>query len=116
MIVVMSAMASFAASVGANPGRSGHTLSIEAARIILDAREAAAALFSVPDMLRIAFTKNATEALNIAIHGHNPVLSEIIVDVARTMDEEARQAGASVIAPMLAVDTSRVYLASTPCV
>lgn len=35
------------------------------------------------------------DAVNIALHGHNPVLSDIIVDIASEMEEEARQAGAS---------------------
>jgi carbon-monoxide dehydrogenase catalytic subunit len=34
------------------------------------------------------------EFVNIAVHGHNPVLSEIIVAVSQEMAEEARQAGA----------------------
>ncbi|HOI06907.1 MAG TPA: aminotransferase class V-fold PLP-dependent enzyme [Deltaproteobacteria bacterium] len=66
---MLEAMSAFSSSVGANPGRSGHTLSIEAARIVLDAREALAQLLGIRDMLRVAFTKNATEALNIAILG-----------------------------------------------
>jgi cysteine desulfurase family protein len=63
------AMEYFMRSVGANPGRSGHRLSIEAGRILIDAREALAELFGVSDSLRICLTKNATEALNIVIHG-----------------------------------------------
>jgi cysteine desulfurase family protein len=55
--------------VGGSPGRSGHRLSIEAARIILDTRETLAGLFGAPDPLSIVLTKNATEALNIAIFG-----------------------------------------------
>ncbi len=35
------------------------------------------------------------EAVNLVLHGHNPVLSEVIVDVAREMEGEAREAGAS---------------------
>ena len=53
----------------ANPGRSAHSLSVEAARIIADAREAIASLFGVKDPLRVVFTKNATEALNIVVGG-----------------------------------------------
>ncbi|EAX48202.1 carbon-monoxide dehydrogenase, catalytic subunit [Thermosinus carboxydivorans Nor1] len=34
------------------------------------------------------------DAVNIAIHGHNPLLSEIICDVALKMNEEAKKAGA----------------------
>ena len=56
-------------SIGANPGRSGHRLSIEAGRILMDTRDALAELFNVEDPLRICFTRNATESLNVAIHG-----------------------------------------------
>lgn len=63
------AMEHFMRSIGANPGRSGHRLSIEAGRILMEARDALADLFVVDDPLRICFTKNATEALNLAIYG-----------------------------------------------
>jgi len=33
-------------------------------------------------------------AVNIAVHGHNPLLSEIVCDVALKMNEEAKKAGA----------------------
>ncbi|MBN2516960.1 MAG: aminotransferase class V-fold PLP-dependent enzyme [Deltaproteobacteria bacterium] len=55
--------------IGGSPGRSGHRRSIEAGRVVLEAREAIAKLFGVRDMLRIVFTKNATESLSIAIFG-----------------------------------------------
>jgi cysteine desulfurase family protein len=55
--------------VGASPGRGGHRRSLEASRIIFQAREAAAGLFSIPDSSRIIFTHNATGALNLALHG-----------------------------------------------
>jgi cysteine desulfurase family protein len=62
-------MVAFMRDVGANPGRSGHRLSIEAARLVYAAREAVARLFNVPDPLRVAFGPNATEALNLALRG-----------------------------------------------
>lgn len=55
--------------VGASPGRGGHRLSLEASRIMFQAREAVAGLFSIPDSSRIIFTHNATGALNLALHG-----------------------------------------------
>lgn len=55
--------------IGASPGRGGHRRSLEAGRIMFQAREAAAALFSVPDSSRIIFTHSATEALNMALRG-----------------------------------------------
>ncbi len=33
-------------------------------------------------------------SINVAVHGHNPLLSDIIVDVAREMKEEAKKVGA----------------------
>lgn len=66
---MMEAMVSFNDSVGANPGRSGHRLSIDAARVVYEARECVAGLIGAPDPLSIAFGKNATEALNTVLLG-----------------------------------------------
>jgi|WetSurMetagenome_2_1015567.scaffolds.fasta_scaffold00030_11 cysteine desulfurase / selenocysteine lyase len=66
---VALAMNRFMTSVGANPGRSGHRLSLEAARAIFDAREKVADLFGAGGPLRVIFCLNATEALNLAIRG-----------------------------------------------
>lgn len=66
---VLRAMTAFLESAGGNPGRSGHRLSIEAGRIVYDAREALAELFNAPDPLRVVFTHNATHAINLALNG-----------------------------------------------
>ena len=52
-----------------NAGRGAQAPTLNASRLIYDTREKLAALFGIPDPSRIAFTCNATEALNIAIHG-----------------------------------------------
>ena len=52
-----------------NAGRGAHAPTLNASRLIYDTREKLAALFGTPNPSRIAFTCNATEALNIAIHG-----------------------------------------------
>lgn len=67
---VTEAMVDFMNRVGANPGRSGHRLSVEAARIVYEARELIADLFHAPDPLRVVFGANATEALNLALCGY----------------------------------------------
>lgn len=54
---------------GGNPGRSGHTMSLDAARVIFNARETLAKLLNIENSSRIVFTKNATEAINIALKG-----------------------------------------------
>ncbi|MFY9396947.1 MAG: aminotransferase class V-fold PLP-dependent enzyme [Desulfomonilia bacterium] len=66
---MMEAMIRFNQSIGANPGRSGHSRSVDAGRVLLDAREALADLLGAPDMLGVVFTLNATHALNIVISG-----------------------------------------------
>lgn len=52
-----------------NPGRSGHTRTLEADRLVYSARVAVAKLFNVTDPARIVFALNATDALNIALKG-----------------------------------------------
>ena len=66
---VLAAMEHYFRFVGASPGRSGHRLSIEAGRGVFETRNALASLFRANDPLRIVFTKNATEALNIVVFG-----------------------------------------------
>ena len=67
---VVEAMTHFMEQVGANAGRSGHRLSVEAGRIVYEARELVAALFNLSDPLRVVFGANATEALNLALLGY----------------------------------------------
>lgn len=52
-----------------NPGRSAHKLSLKAAEKIFECRTKAADLFGLSDPTRVIFTKNTTEALNMAIKG-----------------------------------------------
>ena len=54
---------------GGNPGRSGHKMSIAAAKIVYDMREKVAQFFGFSDPERVVLTKNCTESLNIAIFG-----------------------------------------------
>jgi selenocysteine lyase/cysteine desulfurase len=66
---VAEAMMHFLNEVGANPGRAGHRLAVEAGRVVYAAREAVAELFNAPDPLRVAFGHNVTETLNVALRG-----------------------------------------------
>ncbi len=52
-----------------NSGRGGHGAALDSSRVIYDTRERLAALFHVAQPERIAFTCNATEALNMALNG-----------------------------------------------
>jgi cysteine desulfurase family protein len=66
---MMKAMTDFNAGIGGSPGRSAHRMSLDSGRIIFDAREKIAGLLGLDDPFQVVFTKNATEALNIAISG-----------------------------------------------
>jgi cysteine desulfurase/selenocysteine lyase len=66
---VLKAMVDVLERAGGNPGRSGHQLSIEAARVMYDAREDIARLFNSSDPTRIIFAGNATHAINIVLKG-----------------------------------------------
>jgi len=52
-----------------NPGRSGHELALEAGRAVFSAREKLAQFFNIADPMQVIFTLNATDALNLALHG-----------------------------------------------
>jgi len=67
---VADAVHAFLTDVGATPGRGGHRLSVEAGRVALRARRAAARILGLsggPD--RVVFTLNATQGLNMALSG-----------------------------------------------
>ena len=66
---VVEAMTHYMEKVGANPGRAGHRLSLEASGIVQHTRESLATLFNIPDPRRIVLTANVTESLNTVIRG-----------------------------------------------
>ena len=53
----------------ANPGRSGHALSLACAERVLACRNLLSDLFDGYGYERVVFTKNCTEALNLALFG-----------------------------------------------
>jgi cysteine desulfurase/selenocysteine lyase len=67
--VVLEAIEDFFANAGGNTGRSGHRRSIAASRTVSLARERLADLLGAESPDNLIFTKNATEALNLAIYG-----------------------------------------------
>lgn len=56
-------------NIGANPGRSGHRLSLKAEYYLTQTRESLARLLDIPDPKRIVFTANATESINLGLKG-----------------------------------------------
>lgn len=66
---VRIAVSNALSNLGANPGRSGHKMSLKSSEIIFKCRENAAKLFDINTPENIIFTLNCTEALNIVIKG-----------------------------------------------
>ncbi len=67
--VVAEAMYRNTVNYSVNAGRGGHRASVMGARGIADTQEALAEFFGIQNPERIAFTQNATYALNMAIRG-----------------------------------------------
>jgi len=66
---VIRAMTGTLEKLGANPGRSGHRLSLCAGRVVQACREEAAQLLGAESSEQVIFTPSCTEALNLAILG-----------------------------------------------
>jgi len=66
---VYQAVDHFMREIGATPGRGGHRREEEAQHIADEARAALAQLFHAPDPQGVAFTLNATQAINMALKG-----------------------------------------------
>jgi cysteine desulfurase family protein len=66
---VIKAVEEFLRHQAANPGRGGHQLSLQAGRLVMECRETVARFFGIRDATRIAFTANATEAINLGLFG-----------------------------------------------
>ena len=66
---VAEAITDFLTHRAGNPGRSGHSLALAAEAVVAETRRLLAALLGIQDPARLAFTPNATDALNLAMWG-----------------------------------------------
>lgn len=67
--VMMEGMIDFNTRIGSNPGRSGHSLSIEAGRVLFEARDMLSCLFNIQDPMCVVLTSGITHSLNIVLRG-----------------------------------------------
>ncbi len=103
---VVDAIVHFLTKIGANAGRSGHRLSVEAGRIIYETREALAELFHIPDPLRIVFGHNVTEMLNLVLRGFLRPGDHVVTS---SMEHN------SVMRPLRALEREGVEVTVVPC-
>jgi cysteine desulfurase / selenocysteine lyase len=66
---VYEAMDSFIRELGANPGRAGFRMAVEAEKVISETRNVLNNFFGVSSSSNIIFTLNCTDSLNIALKG-----------------------------------------------
>lgn len=66
-------------NIAANPGRSGHKLSITAAERVFECRRLVAELYNIESVENIVFTPNCTYALNTVINGYLKENDHIVV-------------------------------------
>jgi len=66
---VYEMLGNFLRTAGANPGRAGHRMAVAAAEAVVQTRRRLADLINAESVERIVFTHNATDSLNLAIHG-----------------------------------------------
>lgn len=66
---VAASVARFIHEAGANPGRSGHKMSMAAAEAVYACRKAVSTYFHAPGVETVSFTLNATYAINFALKG-----------------------------------------------
>lgn len=66
---VENAVTYFLTSIGANPGRSGNSLSTRSGKILYDCRKTLSYFIGQKQLSRTVFTANATHAINTCLYG-----------------------------------------------
>jgi cysteine desulfurase family protein len=66
---VYETLGNFLRTAGANPGRAGHRMAVAAAEAVGRTRSLLKTLINAESADRVVFTHNATDSLNLAIHG-----------------------------------------------
>ena len=79
--VKMGILEALSKKYSANPGRSSHKLSINAALKILETRELLTKVFNLNNSNDVIFTSGCTEALNLAILGSIKTGGHIITTI-----------------------------------
>lgn len=90
----------------ANPGRAGHRLALQGARQVYECRELLASFFRIEDPLRLIFTSNGTDSLNVALKGSLKSGDHVITTV---MEHN------SVLRPLATLEQKGVKVTVLPC-
>ncbi len=103
---VLKAMVNVLEYAGGTPCRSWYRLSIKAARVMYDAREAIAHFFNVSDPTRVIFTSNGTHSINLVLKGMLKPGDHVVTS---SMEHNA------VMRPLRSLEKRGVILDVVPC-
>jgi cysteine desulfurase family protein len=103
---VADAVSYFVSQGAANPGRAGHPLANEAARLIFDTRVRLMRLLGAEDPAQLVFTANITESLNLVLKGLLKPGDEVIVS---SMEHNA------MMRPLRQMEEQGVQVTVVPC-
>ncbi len=103
---VYRAMDEFMRHHAGNPGRGTHQMSLAASQMVDGTRAALARLFHAPDVNRVIFAANTTDALNLALYG---LLEPGDHVVTTTMEHNA------IIRPLYTLHGQGVGVTQVPC-
>jgi cysteine desulfurase family protein len=102
---VYRTMDDFLRNKGGNPGRGSHSLALAAHETIEETRRLLARLFNAPDLKRIVFTMNCTDALNLALKGLLKPGDHVITD---------RLSHNSLVRPLHKLETAGIKVTRLP--
>ena len=103
---VYVAMDTFLRTSAGNPGRGVHRLALAANEVVDETRVLVAGLFHAPDPSRVVFAANATDALNLALHGALDPGDHVVTS---SMEHNA------VVRPLSALAERGVRVTRVPC-
>ncbi len=104
--IVLKAVLRCMEKYGANPGRAGHFMAVQAGNILLYTREMLCQLLNVSDPFQIIYTSNCTDSLNLGVKGLLRSGDHVITS---SMEHN------SLIRPLMALKQSGVELEFIAC-
>lgn len=104
---VLDSMVDFMKNIGCSPGRGGYARSLDAARIVYEARHLLNEFFNGPGDDNVIFTQNITSSLNIVIKG---MFKEGWHVITTSMEHN------SVMRPLMSLESSKkIKISRAPC-
>lgn len=76
---VINTVATAISKYGGNPGRSGHSMSIQSAMQVYETRQAISNMFNIDGPENVVFTQNCTHAINTVLKGYLKANDHVVI-------------------------------------